>query len=74
MYRYTGDLLALERKGGQTSAADPRFTAVQTPLVAGAWKECLARHPDNEYVRFILDGIEHGFPLGVDGAASLVPA
>ena len=55
-------------------AVDPHLATVSTPLILQAWRRRLARHPDHDFVRFILNGVEHGFCIGVDEAASFRPA
>ena len=49
-----------------TSSADHRLSVVSTPLSLPAWKRKLERHPDQDYVKYILSGIEYGFRIGVD--------
>ena len=50
------------------------FTTISTPLCLGAWKQHLVNHPDQDFVRFIVKGMEEGFPIGVDITASFMSA
>lgn len=66
-YIYTADLMRLEsRKHAATGPPDHRIAEVRTPLKLKAWKEKLKHHPDKDYVRYILRGIEQGFCIGVE--------
>jgi len=53
-----------------TIALDPRMATVKTPLKLAAWQKKLQNHPDKDYCKYILKGIEKGFCLGVDESAS----
>ena len=37
---------------------------MNTPLVINEWRKCLAKHPDKEFVDYIIRGLEEGFRLG----------
>ena len=66
-YRYTQDLMTLNwHAPSTTSSADHRLSVVSTPLSLPAWKRKLEKHPDQDYVKYILSGIEYGFRIGVD--------
>ena len=41
---------------------------VQTPLQADEWDRSLANHPDQNFRRYIVDEIRHGFRVGFDYA------
>ena len=47
-------------------SADWRLAQTVTPLRLSAWKSKLKNHPDQDYVCFLLKGIEEGFRIGVD--------
>ena len=57
------------RRHSQEGPPDQRLARVATPLCLQAWESKLKRHPDRQYVRYILGGIEHGFCIGVDNVA-----
>ena len=67
-YLYTEDLMSLGRRPPSNLPVDHRLAAVRTPLILPMWQQKLARHPDKEYVGYVLEGIEHGFRIGVDEA------
>ena len=48
------------------NSSDPRLAAFRMPLNLANWKLKLARHPDKDYVDYILKGIEQGFQIGID--------
>ena len=52
-------------------ASEPRLAQIKTPLNLGAWAQNLRRHPDKDYVHYSLNGIEHGFQIGVYDSCSL---
>ena len=69
VYQYTTDLMGL--RGGtalssQRAKVDTRLRSITTPLHIPAWRKHLQKHPDKDYVHYILQGIEHGFNIGVD--------
>ena len=45
---------------------DTRLRSITTPLHIPAWRKHLQKHPDKDYVHYILQGIEHGFNIGID--------
>ena len=47
-------------------SADWHLAQTVTPLRLSAWKSKLKNHPDQDYVCFLLKGIEEGFLIGVD--------
>ncbi len=64
-YRYTTDLLAIAACINPRSLHLPSaLCKITTPLSLSAWQTCLALHPDQEYARYILDGIANGFRIG----------
>ena len=44
---------------------------ITTPLNLSTWTACLASHPDQAYVKFILDGIANGFRIGFAYSTSI---
>ena len=62
---YTLDLMELNTASGHEGMGDPRTAKFSTPLNLPAWRQKLSKHPDGDYARYILNGIEHGFRLGV---------
>ena len=57
-YAYTNDLRSLQTQSSQGSTVDPRIAVISTPLKLQAWRQRLARHPDQDFARIILEGIE----------------
>ncbi len=53
---------------------DHHLSRITTPLRLKAWMHKLKSHPDQDFAHFIVHGIEHGFPIGVDGSARIVAA
>lgn len=68
-YIYTSDLLALNGGFSEPHLGDHRLARVSTPLQLEAWKRLLQNHPDADFARYILGGIEHGFHIGIRQAA-----
>ena len=75
-YIYTNDLWRLHEKskGRPTAGVDPRLGGVSTPLQLQAWIRRLRYHPDQDFASYILQGIEHGFHIGMDPPISLESA
>ena len=46
-------------------SVDQRTSVLSTPLSLPALRK-LEKHPDQDYVKYVLSGIEHGFRIGVD--------
>ena len=66
-YRYTPHLLALDSCRHQLPWNLPEFLRlIRTPLKQAAWSHHLVRHPDKEFVRYIMEGMCFGFRLGFD--------
>ena len=67
LYKYTQDLLELEFHADLvTSALPPEALTIVTPLIYHEWEKSLAPHPDNQFARYLLSGINQGFHIGVD--------
>ena len=63
--KYISDLLALAKCIPQRSSSLPYHLArVTTPPRLQAWEEALVRHPDREFVEYLLQGIQEGFCIG----------
>ena len=43
---------------------------VSTPLVVPAWDRALQAHPDRAFVRYIIDGLTHGFRIGFNRSSA----
>jgi len=67
-YQYIQDLMRLDAFKGQKET-DSRLTLIQTPLNIATWRSKLVHHPDKDFVMYILQGIEHGFGIGVNSLA-----
>ncbi len=66
-YWYMDDLRRLEERVPSPPVILPLYLqSVATPLQLHAWQNELSSHPDPEYRRFILHGVEHGFRIGFD--------
>ena len=65
-YRYTADLFKLDsHRQISMPPIDHRLSAISTPLHLHAWQKHLQHHPDPDFARYILQGIEFGFWIGV---------
>ena len=69
-YIYTTDVLTLNSKH-PTTEADSHITEVKTPLKFSAWQACLRNHPDADFAQYILNGLQHGFHIGMEPSAPL---
>ncbi len=66
-YLYMADLLTLEESvPSPLLVIPPYLQSVATPLRLQVWRSELSSHPDPEFRRFLLRGIEHGFRIGFD--------
>ena len=76
-YMYTSDLLALNTANlphASNTAADPHTARVSTPLDLQAWQTCPSMHPDQDFAAYILNGLQHGFHIGIHHSAQLQSA
>ncbi len=75
-YRYTADLLQLDGAKPPSPVVLPQpFSKVVTPLKASAWELALAGHPDEQFVHYLLQGMQGGFRIGFQhGSAELTSA
>ena len=66
MAHYT-DLLQLDAHRPQPPESyDPHLGAIPTPLNIEAWSQCLIRHPDQKFPKYIITGLNNGFRIGYD--------
>ena len=70
-YHYLKDLLELE---AAATGQGPNTFRPATPLKLSEWKEALAGHPDQQFSRYILHGLAHGFHIGASRAMGLHPS
>ena len=70
-YRYTANLLALERTAGPDlpQGCTPRLSVV-SPLNPVAWEQGLATHPDCSFAEYITRGIRGGRSISATSNAS----
>ena len=66
-YPYIQHLMEFERRTG-TAPAPGWLQSVGTPLVLGEWSKELEGHPDANFAKYILSGIQHGFRIGFNRA------
>lgn len=64
MYQYTEDLLQLNAVGKTGCQLPSLMHDINTPLHVEAWQRCLEKHPDLNFVDYILSGITNGFRIG----------
>ena len=48
-----------------------QLEGVSTPLILSAWSKELSRHPDRDFVEYLLNGIRLGFRVGYKGGGPL---
>ena len=53
---------------------DRRLWSITTPLKEAQWERALERHPDREFVRWLLQGIREGFRIGYDRSNRCTPS
>ena len=74
IYRYTNDLIKLHRHDCKGAPVDHRLGRVSTPINVKSFEAKLRHHPDVEFAKYIIDGLNHGFHIGVDESVELKPA
>ena len=42
----------------------PDLQTITSPLILGSWETLLQGHPDKDFVKLILEGIQFGFHIG----------
>ena len=71
-YRYTVDLLSLKHATPTPAPyPDHRIANIHTPLNIHEWQAGLRLHPDVDFTAYILNGLQHGFHIGVHCPAIL---
>lgn len=66
-YEYTSDLAYFSTcQALPTRELPPRMREIVTPLVWQTWDRELAHHPDQEFRKYIVEGIRYGFRIGFD--------
>ena len=71
-YCYTADLLSLKHATSTPAPyPDHRIANIHTPLNIHEWQACLRLHPDADFAAYILNGLQHGFHIGVCRPANL---
>ena len=79
-YWYIKDLLSLnayqDSKGSEYTAFSGTMKVPPEELTVevSAWKEELSSHPDQQYVNFIISGLEEGFRIGFNCCHDLLSA
>ena len=64
-YRYTEDLLRLDRERPVSSVSDSaKPSAISTPIVLPEWERWLAQFPDARLANYLLQGFSSGFRIG----------
>jgi hypothetical protein len=69
------DLAALEgARTREVGSPSPALRGIHSPLTdhLSQWRGALAQHPDDQFRRYILGGIERGFRIGFDHSNLLV--
>ena len=70
-YTYTSQLLELDScKPLVPANLSAALKHIQTPAIAAVWEEALTGHPDQQFVRYILQGWDHGFRIGFQHSSS----
>ena len=66
--------MRLGRQVDTSRSVDVRLTSLSTPLKLAAWEQHLCNHPDQDFVAYILKGIQQGFRIGVDSTHNFISA
>lgn len=67
-YPYTEQLKRLFSKKREPQKPLPsELCDIVSPINITFWQENLQCHPDNNYVQLLVQGLEEGFHIGVDG-------
>ena len=70
---FTANLMKLSQNE-QGWPAHHCLTWTTTPLRLSTWKQKLMLHPNQDFISYILKGIEQEFPIAVDRTEQTVPA
>ena len=74
-YPYTKQLERLAAKRLESGPPLPRHTMdIVSPVSISFWQEHLIHHPDRQFSKLILSGLDSGFPIGFDATSKLRPA
>ena len=69
------DLLEIDAcRSGRTVSLPEALGRVRTPLQWRQWDQALARHPDQRFRVYIVEGIKKGFRIGFDGGRGAIVA
>lgn len=64
-YKFMKQLQELDSCKPSTEVSVPaKLAHIETPVKLDWWKSALARHPDQTFAKYILDGLEQGFRIG----------
>ena len=67
--------MALEaNKIPMSPAMNTQLARISTPLNVKTWGRYLQKHSDRDYARYILQGLQHGFSIGLDPSMSFMSA
>ncbi len=70
-YKYGEDLRALDSCRAPIPTRIPKeLGMINTPLKWQEWAHSLARHPDEVFRSYVIEGIRHGFRVGYDYTSS----
>jgi len=65
--------MALKANKIPTSPATiPQIVRVSAPLNIKMWEQYLKKHADKDYTGYILQGLRHGFSIGLDSSMSFI--
>ena len=68
-YEYLEDMIQMAKRAPPEGGIIlPGHQVVNSPLVVAAWQQALKGHPDQKYVRLLLEGMKEGFRIGFDYA------
>ena len=69
-YYYTDQLISLNSTSTNTNYRFISYLSLSAnlPLNLSQWQQKLYHHPDKRYTKYILQGIEEGFKIGVNNS------
>ena len=53
-----------ERSGPPARTLSPPHLPALTPIRVGRFRALVAEHPDKTFIKYVLDGLDHGFAIG----------
>jgi hypothetical protein len=68
-YCYTGDLLSLETAAPYEINLPEECRHIVSPLKPDMWELLLTKHPDRQFVDYVLRGVHTGFRIGCRASA-----